>query len=92
MMLYLYVLQNQWLIMTLLAGVILTLILCLTYQALWLPRGTEEKSEEIKVKDFTSFLTWIRSFVPWVIILLILASLAFTIFEIVENHSIPPNW
>ncbi|HBA87281.1 MAG TPA: hypothetical protein DCZ75_04615 [Geobacter sp.] len=92
MMLYLYVLQNQWLIMTLLAGCILTLILCLTYQALWLPRGTEEKSEEIKVKDFTSFLTWIRSFVPWVIILLVLASLAFTIFEIVENHSIPPNW
>lgn len=92
MMLYLYVLQNQWIVMSLLGGAILTLLLCLTYQALWVPRGTETESGAIKVKDLRSFFAWIKSFVPWTIILLILASLAFTVFEITENHAIPPNW
>lgn len=92
MMLYHYVLQNQWIVITLLAGGALTLVFCLTYQALWLPRGLEEKSERIEVKDFKSFMLWLRSFMPWVIILLFIATLAFTVFEIVENHKIPPNW
>lgn len=92
MMLYHYVLQNQWIVITLLAGGALTLVFCLTYQALWLPRGLEEESERIEVKDFKSFMLWLRSFMPWVIILLFIATLAFTVFEIVENHKIPPNW
>lgn len=92
MMLYLYVLQNQWIVLSLLAGAILTLLLCLTYQALWLPRGTEKESERIKVQDLPSFFAWLKSFVPWTITLLILGSLAFTLFEIAENHAIPPNW
>jgi hypothetical protein len=92
MMLYLYVLQHQWIVITLLCGVALMLLFCLTYQALWLPRGIEGKSQTIKVKDAKMFVTWVRSFVPWVIILLILASIAFTIVKIVENACIPPNW
>lgn len=92
MMLYLYVLQNQWIVLSLVVGVILMLLLCLTYQALWVPRGTEKESEKIKVKDVRSFFVWIKSFVPWTITLLILGSLTFTIFEIIRNHAIPPNW
>jgi len=92
MMLYLYVLQNQWIVITLLAGVAIMLLFCLTYQALWLPRGLEERSEQIKVEDVGSFFTWLRSFMPWVIILLFLASTAFTVYEISQNHKIPPNW
>lgn len=92
MMLYLYVLQHQWIVITLLSGVALTLFFCLTYQALWLPRGIEGKGEAIKVKDARSFLVWLRSFYPWVLILLTLAIGAFTIFEVMENAGIPPNW
>ena len=92
MMLYLYVLQNQWIVITLILGVVLTLLFCLTYQALWLPRGIEGKSERVEVRDFRSFLLWLRSFIPWVVILLFIASFAFSVFEIMENHSIPPNW
>lgn len=92
MMLYLYVLQNQWIVITLISGAILMLVLCLTYQALWQPRGIEEKSEEIRVKDVRSFITWIRSFMPWVIILVILSSLTYTVVKLVETHRIPPNW
>ena len=88
MMLNLYVLQHQWIVMALLAGVALTLVFCLTYQALWLPRGIEGKSEIIKVKDIKSFFTWITQFMPWVLILLIVATVAFTIIKVVENKFI----
>lgn len=92
MMLYLYVLQNQWIVMTLLAGIALTLIFCLTYSSMWRQRAVEGKSEEIKVKDLRSFFAWIFSFVPWVVILIVLACVAFTIATVMEKSCIPPNW
>jgi hypothetical protein len=92
MMLYLYVQQNQWIIITLMDALALVLVFCLTYHAMWLPRGVEGKSETIKVRDIASFFTWLKSFVPWVIILLILTSIAFTIVRIALNACRPPNW
>ena len=92
MMLYLYVQQNGWIVITLLTAVALMLLFCLTYQAMWRPRGVEEKSEEIKVKGPLSFMAWLLSFVPWVIILLILACVSFTIATVVAKACKPPNW
>ena len=92
MMLHLYVLQHQWIAITLLAGVVLTLVFILTYQALWLPRGVEGKSETIKVKDLRSFFKWLTQFMPWVLVLVILSTVAFTIVKLVENSRMPPNW
>ena len=92
MMLYLYVLQNKWIVTALLSGAALTLLLCLTYQALWTPRGTEGRSEVIKVKDIRSFFAWVTSFVPWVLILVILAAVSFTIVKVLESAAVPPNW
>lgn len=92
MTLHLYVLQHQWIVITLLTGLALVLVFCLTYQALWLPRGTEEKSEAIKVKDVKTFFVWITQFMPWVIVLVILASATFTVLKILENAHIAPNW
>jgi hypothetical protein len=89
---HLYVLQHQWIVITLLIGLALVLVFCLTYQALWLPRGTEERSETVKVKDVKTFFIWITQFMPWVIVLLILASVSFTVLKIMENAQIPPNW
>ena len=92
MMLHLYVLQNQWIIMSLLVGVALVLAMCLTYQAMWLPRRIEEQSEEIKVKDVKSFFIWLTRFLPWILVLVIVATTAFTILKVIENAQIPPNW
>ncbi|WP_236014859.1 hypothetical protein [Geomonas anaerohicana] len=92
LMLYLYVLQNQWLVIALLAGAALVLLAALTYQALWLPRGVEKQSETIKVRGPLNFLRWLRSFMPWVIIILFGVCIAFTLFEVTHNHAIPPNW
>jgi len=92
MMLNLYVQQHQWIVITLLAGGALMLVFCLTYSAMWRPRAEEEKSETIKVKGVGSFLKAFLSVVPWVLILLALASLSFTVVTLLEKNCMPPNW
>jgi hypothetical protein len=92
LMLYLYVLQNQWIVITLLCGAALVLAMMLTYQALWLPRGVEKTSERIRVRGPVSFFAWLRGFMPLVIILLFLACISFTVYEVVEAYRISPNW
>lgn len=88
----LYVLQHQWIVMTLVAAVAAVLAFCLTYQALWTPRGTEGKSERIEVKDLRTFFLWLSSFMPWVVVLVVVLSAAFTVVKVLENTRIPPNW
>jgi F0F1-type ATP synthase assembly protein I len=92
MMLNLYVQQHQWIVVALLSGVALMLIFCLTYAAMWRPRGTEEQSEEIKVQDAGTFIKSFLSIVPWVLILLMLASASFTVITLVMKTCKPPNW
>jgi TRAP-type mannitol/chloroaromatic compound transport system permease large subunit len=92
MMFYLYVLQNQWIAITLLSGVMLTLIFCLTYQSMWHPRGVEQESEKVQIRGVRSLFKWLLSFVPWVVILLVLGSIAFTIATVVAKVMDPPNW
>ena len=91
MMLNLYVQQHQWIVITLLAGVALTLVFCLTYSAMWRPRG-EEDSDTIKVKGVASLLKTFLNIVPWVLILLVMASVSFTIITLVAKTCKPPNW
>lgn len=92
MMLYFYVQQNQWIAMTLLVGIALMLLFCLTYQAMWRPRPLEQKAEEIEVHDVRSFFAWLLSFVPWVIILIVVGCAAFTVATVLAKSCTPPNW
>jgi|GEM_PF-2039780 len=92
MMLYLYVQQNQWIAITLLAGIALTFVLCLLYLAMWQPRGAEGEAETIEVKDLKTCYRWLRSFVPWAIVIAVVISIAFTIATLLAKSSAPPNW
>jgi len=92
MMLNLYVQQHQWIIITLLTGVALMLLFCLTYSAMWRPRGEEEKSETAKVRGTRGFFRWVLSFVPWVLILLAITSISFTVVTVLAKACRPPNW
>jgi heme/copper-type cytochrome/quinol oxidase subunit 2 len=92
MMLNLYVQQHQWIVCALLSGVALMLIFCLTYAAMWRPRGTEAESANTKVKDAGTLLESFLSIVPWVLILLMLASASFTVVTLVMKTCKPPNW
>ena len=90
-MMLLYVQQNQWLVITLLSGAALTLIFCLTYSAMWRPRGGEEGGET-KVKNARSPLKSLLSIVPWVLILFAMTCACFTILTLVAKSCKPPNW
>jgi len=88
----LYVLQNQWIAATLLAGIALMLLFCLTYSAMWRPKEEEKKAEEISVKGPLSLFRAVIAVVPWVLILLALTSLAYTVVSLVLRSTQPPNW
>ena len=92
MMLNLYVQQHQWIVITLLIGVSLVLVFCLTYSAMWRPRGEEVKSETVKIKGPASLIKSFLSVVPWVLILLVLASASFTVATLFTKACHPPNW
>ena len=92
MMLNLYVQQHQWIVITLLAGVALTLVFCLTYSAMWRPRGGEDRGEGVKTKGVAARLRSLVSVVPWVLILLALASASFTVATLLSKSCKPPNW
>jgi type II secretory pathway component PulM len=88
----LYVLQNQWIVATLLAGVALTLLFCLTYSAMWRPREQEKQSESEEVKDVRAFARAFLSVVPWALIILALVTASYTVISLALRSCIPPNW
>lgn len=92
MILSLYVLQNQWIVSTLLAATALMLVFCLTYSAMWRPRGVEQKSEAVKGKGVRGFLEAVVSVIPWVLILIFLAAASYTVVSLFLRSSVPPNW
>jgi len=92
MMFNLYVLQNQWIVITLLCAVALMLLFCLIYAAMWRPREEEKKSETIKVTGPISFGKAFLSVVPWVLVLLALGSAVFTVVMLALQAFRPPNW
>jgi Na+/melibiose symporter-like transporter len=92
MMLNLYVQQNQWIVATLLSGVALMLLFCLSYSAMWRPRDEEKKSETIKATGMRTFFISFMSIVPWVLILLAMASASYTVVSLILRTCYPPNW
>lgn len=92
MMFNLYVQQNRWIVTALLAGTILTLLMVLTYSALWRPREMEQIQEKIRITGPVSFLHWLLSFMPWVLVLVILISFAYTLTHLTDAALHLPNW
>jgi Na+/melibiose symporter-like transporter len=92
MMFNLFVQQNQWVLLALLAGVGLTVLTVLTYFALWRSRELEHKEEEVRIRGPISFFKWVLTFTPWVLILLVTITLIYSITHIVMATMHTPNW
>ena len=93
MMLNLYVQQNQWIVLSLLAGTGLMLIFWLTYLAMWRPRTDESvKAKVIKITGIRSFFRWLLTFYPWVLILLVIISVLYTLAHTIAAVISAPNW
>ena len=94
MMFNLFVQQNRWIVVALLAGTTLTIILGLGYWAMWRPREMEreEQQEQPRITGPISFFSWVLSFMPWVLILVIFVSIAYTVTHLLDAALHLPNW
>lgn len=89
----LYVQQNQWILVALLAGIALTILFGLTYLAMWRPREEESKREsEISIHGPISFFQWVLSFMPWPLVLIIFGTFIYGIGHTVLAMTQLPNW
>ncbi|SNB46683.1 hypothetical protein [Geobacter sp. DSM 9736] len=89
----LYVQQNQWIVVSLLAGIILTIMLWLTYWAMWRPRRHESVREpRIEIRGPGSFFRWVLTFMPWVLVLVIIGTTLYTITHLYLAATTVPNW
>ena len=92
MKLYLYVQQNQWVVVALLGGVALALLFWLTCQALWRPREEEKREPLIRITGPISFFQWLLTFMPWALVLVITATTLYTITHLLAAAKQLPNW
>ena len=93
MMFSLYVQQNQWIVVALLVGMVLTMLMCLTYWDMWRPRRMESKrAQPMPITGILSFLRWIPTFAPWVLILVVAGTTLYTIAQLYMATTAPPNW
>ena len=83
------VLQNQWLILALGVGVAALFAFILLFLALWRPR---EEAPIEATAERPSVFGWLRSFMPWVVILVALVIGAFMVAYAVGAMRRPPNW
>ncbi|UFS70368.1 hypothetical protein LPW11_21180 [Geomonas sp. RF6] len=94
MMLFsLYVQQNQWIVVALLWGAVLVILTCLTYRGMWGPRESEREEEsKVKVRGPITFFSWVTTFMPWALILIILGSALYTVTHLYMAATTLPNW
>ncbi|BCS54205.1 hypothetical protein [Geobacter sp. SVR] len=92
MMLNLYVQQHQWIVVALLSGAALVLLFWLNCTALWRPRQQEAQAEKLRITGPVSFVRWLTSFMPWTIVLLIIACSAFTLLYLCSAGRHAPTW
>lgn len=85
------VLQNQWLLLALGLGVIFVLAMALAYTAIWRPRQTPPAGDDSAPTPELPFGQWMRSYVPWILILTLLFVIAFIVIYTVMAATTPPN-
>ena len=93
MMLYTYVQQNQWIVLALMVGLGLMLIFWLAYLAMWRPREDESiKAHVIRITGIRSFFRWLLTFFPWILIVLVIISILYTLAHTTAAIIAVPNW
>ena len=90
---HLYVQQNRWIVVALLAGVVLLILFCLTYWAMWRPREEESRVDsQIRIVGPVSFFKWLLAFMPWPLMLLIIGTLVYGATHLLLAMTQLSNW
>ncbi|MFB3890611.1 MAG: hypothetical protein ACE15C_01165 [Phycisphaerae bacterium] len=93
------IIQNQWLLLALGLGVVFVLAMALAYTAIWRPRQTPSGGEgaapaqegEPAPPGELPFGQWLRSYVPWILILTLLFVIVFMVVYTIMAATTPPN-
>jgi len=79
------VLQNQWLMLALFGGAALVLVSVLGYLAMWRAREPEADQQP-------SFGRWLRSYLPWVLVLSYGGTVVDAVVYVLLRAHTPANW
>ncbi len=85
---FLDVLQNRWLILTMLGGPALILALVLSYLALWRARSPENQPGA----ESWTFRAWLMFTFPWVLALTYVGLAVYIVVYTLAQSAYPPNW
>jgi hypothetical protein len=84
--------QEHWVILALGGGLVMVLLIALSYIAMWKTRKVEEEEVQVGIKDLKSFYLWFQAVFPWVLILTILGlSILAIVYPVLRAYD-PPNW
>jgi hypothetical protein len=86
------VLQNQWLMLALIGGTALMFTLLLAYPAIWRPRKEPSEDTAQEPTQPLSVLAWLRSFMPWILIVVYAAAAVYVVIYTWMAAVNPPNW
>jgi hypothetical protein len=92
MMLRLYILQSQWIIWAMLAGLAMVIFMVLAYVAIWKQRHGSFDETAASANQQPSTLLWLRAFLPWALVVTVLTAAVFSIAYIAFYSVNPPNW
>ncbi len=83
--------RQHWIFFALSLGVILVLVIVLSYLAMWRERGAEREAE-LPITGIGSFALWFQRAFPWVLILTIVGTILLALVYPVMKTANPPNW
>lgn len=92
------VLQERWLMWALIGGSAVVLGFILAYLAIWRGRAAEGQapaaatSPAARALAQRSFFGWVGSFVPWLLIVVIVGLLVYAVVYTISRMFYPPNW
>jgi len=84
-MLRLDLLQNQYMMLAIFGGISLVLLSALGYLAMWRPRRPEGQAPPAGGRRRPAYL-------PWVLLVTYLATVAYAVVYLLMRAQTPPNW
>ncbi len=91
-MLLWYIARQHWVFFGIGVGMALVLVFVLSYMIMWSSREVEEENASVEINSFGSFLIWLQSAFPWVLILTLMLAVAVTVGYGILKVISPPNW
>ena len=85
-------LQDQWLMLAVGGGLVLILLVVLSYLAWWRPRVEPDVSAEGESTPLPGFLAHGVAICPWILLFTYVATIIYGVIYTIAKAVNPPNW